>query len=213
VTQSRRFAPIWRDIAKILDVKPEHLELWDLDPGNKPVWLRDNDWMSNFSMWMSKPDNEKRFFPAPKLASTNGWTRKKYAKGEYPMFEYDDIHHEFCFKINEDNTSKELVHAYSHSVVSWALVEMPNNCGMACFTDLTVSDRHSRLGIGTLATEFAERMVLHSNYHAVCATCIYDEDEPDGMVKIFERRDWSRSEEFYNENSANIVALYFKELV
>jgi hypothetical protein len=214
VPKIRTFAPIWRDIARVLEVKPEHLELWDRDPENKPIWLRGTDWKESFSAWCAKPDNEKRFIPNPKLKSTNGWSRKKYNSGKckYPIFDDDEAHHRFEFKLNECDLTKEEIYRYANSVTTWAMTMMPYNCGMACLTDLHVSDRYSRMGIGTLITEFAERQVLYSNFHAVCATCIYDEDEPDGMVKIFERRDWTRVSEFYNKNSENMVALYFKEL-
>jgi hypothetical protein len=236
----RSMATIWKQligiIAKEYGKKEIPVYLWSLHPKNKMIYRDCQTWRKLHGVSEDDRWDTPIFWPNPNLKETEGYTKHALG-GSYPQFGGYGERHDFMFmyhspKIDYEPLDRAAQYHKSKYVGGFEIIQMPHNCGMCCLTDVQTSSHLLKRGIGTLLTEFAEAYISYSHFHAVIGTGVtkdymlrdhdrrgkeytdayaFNIEEDYNMMRILDKRGWTRVAEFYNRNSGNIIATYQKE--
>lgn len=103
------------------------------------------------------------------------------------------------FKVNSDK----------QTIISFQLKDMYNCSGIIVGSDLYISKNHRHMGFGTLATSF---MMDFSYYYGYGILQGADKKENEYQSKIFEKLQWSKSNEFFNPKTGNKLVIWLFNL-
>lgn len=103
------------------------------------------------------------------------------------------------FKIDKDK----------QTIITFQLKDMYNCSGIIVGSDLFVSKNHRNLGLGKLSTKF---MMDFSSYYGYGALQGADRKDNEYQIKIFEKLEWVKSNEFFNPKSGNKLVIWLFNL-